>query len=71
MCFIAKVKGQGWRPRVHLDSGELNLVLGEVRTREPGGGLGGDRRSWRRSGGGSREEVREEVRLRGTVKRYG
>ena len=49
----------------------LEEVLEVVRKREPGGGLGGGRMSWRRSGGGSWEEVREEVSLGGKVKRDG
>ena len=56
------------------------VIPEEVRRSELGGGPDGDRKSWRTSGGGSWEEVREEARLRGDgyearlrgkVKRYG
>ena len=56
------------------------VIPEEIRRRELGGGPGGDRKSWRSSGGGSWKEVREEARLRGDgyearlrakVKRYG
>ena len=45
------------------DSGEGNSGGGPEE--ELGGGPGGDRKSWKSSGGRSWEEVREEARLRG------